>query len=161
MIRNNSVVKTKTEPTLRADSKIVVSPPPVLQTTKSYTYDVNAPQYVVVVLNKVDNIFGNEARNAFNRYNQEKYYSLPLKSEIVPLDAENKLLLIGNFSNVVQAIEYTQKAAAFAPREIVPWLKAEKYSFTVISQANLEVLKNDPDLNAYRKFFEEHTGTKF
>jgi hypothetical protein len=84
-----------------------------------------------------------------------------LKSEIVPLDAENKLLLIGNFSNVVQAIEYTQKAAAFAPREIVPWLKAEKYSFTVISQANLEVLKNDPDLNAYRRFFEEHTGTKF
>ena len=115
----------------------------------------------MIILNKVDNVFGNEAKNAFNRYNKERYYNLPLTNQVVPLDADNKLLLIGNFSNILQATEYVQKAISLAPREIIPWLKADKYSFTIISEKNLEVLKNKLDLSNYKDFLEKNSGLKF
>ena len=84
-----------------------------------------------------------------------------MDTQLVPLDADNRLLLIGNFNNVLQATEYVQKAASLAPKEIVPWLKAEKYSFTIISQKNLEILKTKPDLGLYKKFLEQSAGLKF
>ena len=147
-------------PRQRADTGLgkTVIPPPVIS---SYTYDANAQHYVVLVLNKVDNVFGNEAKNAFNRYNKERYYNLPLTNQLLPLDADNKLLLIGNFSNILQATEYIQKAIPLAPKEIIPWLKADKYSFTIISLQNLEVLKNKPDLGNYKNFLQQNSGLKF
>lgn len=161
VVQNNPVVRN-TEPKLRTDSMVTakpVAPPPAAPS--SYSYDPMAQQYVMIVLNKVDNVFGNEAKNAFNRYNKERYYNLPLETQLVPLDADNRLLLIGNFNNVLQATEYVQKAASLAPKEIVPWLKAEKYSFTIISQKNLEILKTKPDLGLYKKFLEQSAGLKF
>jgi outer membrane protein assembly factor BamD (BamD/ComL family) len=138
-------------------SKTFIPPPSV----NFYTYDANAKHFVVIVLNKVDNVFGNEAKNAFTRYNKERYYNLTLTNEIVPLDADNKLLLVGGFSNILQATEYLQKVMPLAPKEIVPWLKADKYSFTIISNPNLEVLKTKPDLNTYKAFLEKNSGLKF
>src|SRR5262249_52662637 len=41
----------------------------------AYTFNAQAPEYVMIVLNKVDVVFGNEAKNAFARYNSEKYYN--------------------------------------------------------------------------------------
>jgi hypothetical protein len=79
----------------------------------------------------------------------------------VPLDADNKLLLIGSFSNILQATEYVQKVMPLAPKEIVPWLKADKYSFTIISNPNLEVLKTKVDLSNYKTFLEQNSGLKF
>lgn len=160
VIQKNNVVINAPGPRQRADTGLgkTVIPPPVIS---SYTYDANAQHYVVLVLNKVDNVFGNEAKNAFNRYNKERYYNLPLTNQLLPLDADNKLLLIGNFSNILQATEYIQKAIPLAPKEIIPWLKADKYSFTIISLQNLEVLKNKPDLGNYKNFLQQNSGLKF
>jgi hypothetical protein len=164
--RDTSVLKTNSvvinQPAFKPRTDTMVTKPLVIKPTGSlFTYDANATQYVVIVLNKVDNVFGNEARNAFNRYNKERYYNLPLNSQLVPLDEENRLLLIGNFANIMQATEYIQKASPLAPREIIPWLKAEKYLFTVISEKNLEVLKTNPNLTNYRKFLEQNSGLNF
>lgn len=158
--QNEAVMKTPTiAPTLKRDSLAITTPPPKAAT--GFVYDANAPYFVMVVLNKVDNIFSNEAKNAFNRYNRERYYSSPLEIQTVPLDGENKLMLIGSFGNVLQATEYMQKAAGVASKEIVPWLKSEKYSFYFITAHNLEVLKSNPDLGNYKKFLEQNTGLKF
>ncbi len=164
--RDTAIVKTNAfvinQPAFKPRTDTMVTKPLVNKPSGSlYTYDANATQYVVVILNKVDNVFGNEARNAFNRYNKEKYYNLPLTSQVMPLDGENRLLLIGNFTNIMQAAEYVQKAVPLASREIVPWLKADKYSFTLISEKNLEVLKTNPDLTTYKKFLEQQSGLKF
>lgn len=149
-------------PKLKTDTVVTAKPSlPVQPSASSYVYDPNATQLVMIILNKVDNVFGNEAKNAFNRYNKERYYNLPLNSQLIPLDGDNRLLLIGNFNNVLQATEYVQKAANLAPKEIIPWLKAEKYSFTIISEKNLEVLKGKPDINLYKKFLEQNSGLKF
>ena len=160
VVQKNNVVITGPGPRARTDSGFTKSviPAPVIS---SYTYDADAKHYVMIVLNKVDNVFGNEAKNAFTRYNKERYYNLPLNSQVLPLDAENRLLLIGDFSNILQATEYTQKVIPLAAREIIPWLKADKYSFTIISEKNLEVLKTKLDLGNYKEFLEKNSGLKF
>lgn len=160
LIQKNNVVLNAPGARPRTDTGMgkTIIPSPVLS---AYTYDANAQHYVMLILNKVDNVFGNEAKNAFNRYNKERYYNLPLTNQIVPLDGDNKLLLIGNFSTILQATEYIQKAIPLASKEIIPWLKADKYSFTIISLKNLEVLKIKPDLNNYKNFLEQNSGLKF
>ncbi|MFN2456713.1 MAG: tetratricopeptide repeat protein [Chitinophagaceae bacterium] len=126
-----------------------------------YTFNSELQHYAVVVLNKVDVIFGNEAKNAFLRYNREKYYNQPLQVNLDNLNTENKLLLIGAFINAQTAVEYVQKAKLLAGREIVPWLKGEKYSFTIISEDNLAALKSNTDIIIYKKFLEQYLPGKF
>ncbi|OLY93262.1 hypothetical protein SAMN05444008_10749 [Cnuella takakiae] len=139
-----------------------VSTTPVAQTPVSlpkqnsagYSFYPDLPHYAVVILNKVDNIYGNEARNAFTRYNRDKGLGAQQNIQLLPLDGENKLLLIGGFSDVLGAVNYVQQVKPVAGSTIVPWLKADKYSFTIISEPNLEFLKSQPDLKAYQKFLE-------
>jgi hypothetical protein len=140
-----------------ANKKPVAAKPSAL----GFTYDAEAPHFAVVILNKVDNIFGNEARNAFNRFSKESYVNQVPNVQLQPLNAENKLLLIGPFTNILQAADYVQKALPIAGTQIVPWLKADKYSFSVISESNLEVLKTNPNLDNYKKFLEQFSKLKW
>lgn len=152
---------TKPSATIKKDTLVTKTLPPPVKTSSLYTYDANTKHFVVVVLNKVDKVFGNEARNAFFRYNREKFTGQPLNLQLHDLDAENKLLLIGEFNTLQTALDYLQKAKPVAASEIVPWLKAEKYSFSLISASNLEVLKANPNLDVYRKFLEQNLPVKF
>ncbi|HEU0065073.1 MAG TPA: tetratricopeptide repeat protein, partial [Flavisolibacter sp.] len=126
-----------------------------------YYFDPAMKSYVMIVLDKVDAVFVNEAKNAFNRYNQEQFYNQQLTADIQDLDADHKLLLIGNFSNVQAAIDYLLPTRRTAPNEIVPWLKSDKYSFSIITEPNLEVLKNKKDLVQYKKFLDQNLAGKF
>jgi hypothetical protein len=38
----------------------------------------------------------------------------------------------------------------------MPWLKAEKYKYSIISQSNLDYLKTDQDIKKYNVFLEQH-----
>jgi hypothetical protein len=109
----------------------------------------------------VDPIFSGETKNAFNRFNREKYYNQVLEVNTVELDSTHKLVLIGEFNSAQEALDYMQQARRLAPLEIVPWLKPEKYSFFILSQGNLEVLQNLKDLGQYRKFLEQNLPGKF
>jgi len=60
--------------------------------------------------------------------------------------------VISSFENAAAAVEYMHKAQSMAPREIIPWLPANKYSFLIISGPNLELLLNNKDMPAYKRF---------
>lgn len=143
------------------DSVLKKPIPPPQKEASLYTFSADAPHYAVVILNKVDVVFGNEAKNAFVRYNRERYYSQPLESKLAPLNDELKLLLIGNFSNAQGAIDYVQKAKPIAGSQIVPWLKGDKYTFSIITEANLQALLGTKDLGGYLKFLEQNLPVKF
>lgn len=127
----------------------------------AFSFNAAAPHYVMIILNKVDVVFGNETKNAFARYNSEKYYNKSFELTTIPLDADNKLVLIKPFDNAQAAIDYINQAKPKAASEIVPWLKAEKYSFSIITDQNLEVLKSNPDLTAYKLFLDQNLPGKF
>lgn len=153
-------VKTVPSPLMTADSLANKTVAVSKKNTSVYTFEPSLNHYAVIVLNKVDAVFTNEAKNAFNRYNQEKYYSQPLSSQLMDLDTTHKLLLIGGFVNAQMALDYVQQAQQLAPHEIIPWLKPEKYSFTIISPSNLEVLQKLQNLSQYQKFLEDQLRPK-
>jgi tetratricopeptide (TPR) repeat protein len=127
----------------------------------AFNYNADVPHYVVVVLNKVDPVFIREAQNAFNLHNQQNYRSKTITSELVTIDADNRLLLMSPFKNAEEALEYVSVNQPKTSTQIVPWLKGGKYSFLIISQANLELLKTNKELGKYQQFLQNKLPGKF
>jgi hypothetical protein len=117
-----------------------------------FAYTPEKPHAVVIVLDNVDPVYVAETKNAFSRYNLENYYSRSFTIGNSSLNDSLKLVAIDSFENAAAAQEYMTKAKALAPRDIVPWLPVTKYSFLVISLSNLELLLDNKDIQAYKKF---------
>lgn len=134
----------------------VEEPKPLVLTNNATT-----PHYVAIVLNKVDPVYVNEARNAFNRYNREEYSAKGFTVNNQSVSDEIKLVLIGTFANANEAIAYIDKTKKLAATEIVPWLPAAKYFFVIITDNNLQVLMNTKDVNALKNFLQQNYPGKF
>lgn len=150
------VVKNNNPPVDTATKK-PVSPIPA----SSFSYTADAPYYVVLVLNKVDLVFGNEAKNAFFRYNREAFYNKQFTVENVEIDPENKFMLISPFKNAEEAVAYVEKTRPKTATEIIPWLKGGKYYFTIITEKNLEILKSNKNIEGYKTFLNQYLPGKF
>jgi len=134
-----------------------VAPPKALVLTNN----AENPHYVVILLDKVDPVYVNEARNAFTRYNREQYSAKGFSVNNQAVSDDVKLVMIGAFPNANAAIEYIDKTRKLAVSEIIPWLPANKYSFGIITDNNLEVLKNTKDVEAFKKFLSQSFPGKF
>lgn len=145
-------------PPVRKDSvhAKVEAPKPLVLTNVAET-----PHYVAIVLNKVDPVYINEARNAFNRYNREEYAAKGFTVNNQSVTDDIKLVLIGTFANANDAITYIDKTKKLAATEIVPWLPAAKYYFIIITDNNLQVLMNTKDVNALKNFLQQNYPGKF
>lgn len=139
------------------DRPTLVQPKP----NNVFMFDPAAKHSAMIILDKVDPMFVNEAKNAFNRYNQEQYYNQPLQITVASLDSTHQLMLIGDFNNAQEAVDYALKAKRLAPNEIIPWLKPEKYSLSIVTTPNLEILQDKKNLAMYRKFLEQNLPGKF
>jgi TolA-binding protein len=127
----------------------------------AFSFNPAQPHSVMIVMDKVDPVYVSEARNAFNGYNTENYYNQSLTINNASLNDSLKLVIISNFSDDKTALDYLEKVKALAPRQIVPWLPATKYSFLPISGPNLDLLLNNKDMTAYRKFLAAVYPGKF
>jgi outer membrane protein assembly factor BamD (BamD/ComL family) len=127
----------------------------------AYTFKPDDKYYAVVILTKVDMVWVNETKNAFNIYNRGKFYNKQFEYSVTPINTEYKVLLIGNFDNAQAAVEYVQSVKPVSTSQIIPWLAADKYSFTIISAANLEILKTQQDIGLYKQFIEKNIPGKF
>ena len=127
----------------------------------AFAFTPDAPHAVVLVMTKVDPVYVNEARNAFNGYNQENLYSQQLVAENASINDSVKILVIRNFATDKEAMTYLTSMKALAPRQIVPWLPVGKYSFIIASIPNLQLLLNNKDINAYRQFLNTAYPGKF
>ena len=122
----------------------------------SFSFNVEAKHSVVIIMNKVDPVYVTESRNAFNRYNQQNFSGKSIEITNQQLNDSIKLVVMSGFDNAAVALGYMQDVQAVAPKQIVPWLPAGKYSFVIISNDNLEVLKNNQDLEGYKRFHERY-----
>ncbi|SKA06092.1 type IX secretion system periplasmic lipoprotein PorW/SprE [Sediminibacterium ginsengisoli] len=120
-----------------------------------YAFNPLDSHYVAIILDKVDPVFVSEGRNAFNRYNQERYSRQRIPSNTVTLDQTTSLVLMGPFTSAGIAVSYIENVKPEAKTRIVPWLPADKYSFIIINAANLEQLKNNKDIAGYRAFMQK------
>ena len=138
-----------------ARNKPTVNAPTGPAQPKTLSAEAASPHFVTIILDKVDPVYVSEARNAFLRYNRESFSSQGYTVNNVAITDEVKLVLIGTFPNADAAIAYVNKTRKLAVSEIIPWLPAAKYSFGIITNNNLEVLRNSKDVDAYRRFLQQ------
>ncbi len=137
---------------------VAKAPPPI--TNGSFIIKPEAPHTVIMLLEKVDGVYINEAKNAFTRYNKENYYGQPFIINKDVIDAERSILIIGNFADGAAALQYYDKIKKAAARE-VSWLPASKYSFFIITPDNLQVLKTNKDITGYKALLNKQYPGKF
>lgn len=143
------------------DTVSTIKKPVAVPAANTYVNAPEKPHFVVLVMDKVDPVYVSEAKNAFTRYNKEKFYNQPIEVTPLPLTDDTRFVLMGAFENAGKAIEYMEKTRPLAPTEIIPWMPAPKYSFIIISESNLEVLKNSKDVPAYKKFLIQNFKDNF
>lgn len=133
-------------------------PPPLVNT--SFNFVPASPQFIVMLLDKVDPVYVSEARNAFIRYNREKFSkeNIEIIKEVV--DKDKSLLVFRQFADAATAVTYADKIKKDAAVE-VSWLPVNKYSFFIISDANLQLLKANKDVQSYIKVLHNAMPDKF
>lgn len=151
----------KVPPPVIAKKDSVQTKAPVVNSPKGFVNDPAAIHYVIIITDKVDGVFVNEAKNAFNRYNKANFYNkqIDIASEII--DDSYRVIFMSGFENLEATMTYVDKVKKIAATEIVPWLPVAKYSFGVVTAANLELLKANKDIPAYKKFLAEAFPGKF
>ncbi|MEO6583872.1 MAG: hypothetical protein ABIO05_06085, partial [Ferruginibacter sp.] len=107
-------------------------------------------------------VYVNEARNAFIRYNREKFYNQVINVVKDQLDAQTAILLFSSngFADADAAVAYYDKIKKAAPAE-VSWLQPVKYSFIIISENNLQLLKTNKDLKNYKTLLNAQFNNRF
>ena len=148
-------------PKMAPTQQVLTAPETKPVTNKGFSFNPGEPQYAVVILDKVDPIFATEARNAFNRYNQERYYESQLNIFNRKIDDRYQFILMGPFANAGDAVSYLDKTKALAATRIIPWLAADKYSFLVISDANMNMLAENKDIAGYKALLQQALPGKF
>lgn len=149
-------VKTVLAPVKR-DSSAAVKP---IAEFSGFVIQPEKPHVVLMLLDKVDYVYVNEAKNAFTRFNRGNYLLQNIEVVRDALDANMAMLVFNKFDDAESAIKYFDKVKRAAPTE-VSWLAANKYSFIIISEANLQLLKTNKDLEGYKKILNASFGNKF
>ncbi len=144
-------------PPIIKDTAVKILPP---LSSALFVMAINAPHLVLMILDKVDQVYVTEAKNAFNRYNRENYYGQPIAINIDQLDADHNLLVISPFTNAATALQYYTKIKKDAAAEI-SWLPATKYSFLIITNENLQLLKSNKNLTNYKSLLNTQFSNKF
>jgi hypothetical protein len=84
-----------------------------------------------------------------------------MQAELDDIDNENKMLLINPFKDAAEALVYIDQTRPKTASEIIPWLKGGKYSYSIITEKNLEVLRNSKDIDKYKQFLDKNVPGKF
>ena len=114
---------------------------------------------VLMVLDRVDGVYVTEARTAFLRYNRQiKMDSLTIVKDV--LDANRTLLIFGDLENAEDALQYFQQIKKSAAKE-VPWLQANKYSFWIMTQDNINAWKGGGKIEEYKVLLDRFYPDKF
>lgn len=163
LVRNDSnLIKS---PKLYDTVKIapVVNPPVAKDTVvkknntianAQFSFNPDAPQQVVMLLDKVDGTYVNETKNALERYSSDYFRALELKVSKDAISKDTSLVIFRGFPTAAEAMNFIAKIRKAAPEEI-SWLPPNKYSFILISEENLELLRTKRNLQPYKELLNK------
>ena len=157
MIEPPKAVNKPVAPVIPKDTIAKVTAP---LTSGPFVMAVNSPHHVLMILDKVDAVYVTEARNALHRYNRENFYGQTININTDALDTDRKLLVITSFPDAASALLYYDKIKRNAAAEI-SWLPANKYSFLIITDENLQLLKTNKNIPGYKALLNTQFPNRF
>ena len=141
-------VKTAVAPPVAPPVNEIVTKVPTVFSNAPFTLNTEEPHNVMMVMDKVDGTYVNESKNAFTRYLSESFRGEPITLIRDAIDKDRSVLVFTSFTNAAAAYQFLLKLKKAAPDE-VSWLPANKYSFYLITDANLQLLKTNKDIPGY------------
>jgi hypothetical protein len=137
-------------------SNLLVNAPIKGLHSDNYLFDPSAPHLVLLIMTQVASVYSSEAKNAFNRYNQDLHYNQDIPLDTLLLQPGMNIIRFGPFQNIIDAIAYQYEVERESGKDIIPWLAKDKYRFIVISPDNLAVLRQKKNLTEYITFIESY-----
>jgi tetratricopeptide (TPR) repeat protein len=144
-VKKNPIIKTDSLPKIPVAAPLVSGP---------YALNLSAPQYVVMVLDKVDMTYINESKNALSRYATDNFRGAGITVVKDTVNKEKAILVFSPFANAEQALPFLIKIQKAAPEEI-SWLPPGKYSFIMIDEENLLRMKNTKDITGFKNLLSK------
>lgn len=138
--------KAITTPAATDSAKTIKSAPVV---SGPYTFNAASPHLVAMLLDKVDPTYVNESKNAFARYTADNFRGAGITVSKDTVSKDMTLVLFTSFTTADEALQFLNKAKKAAPDEI-SWLPANKYSFILIDEENLQRMKSTKDIAGYK-----------
>lgn len=158
-VQEKTVIVNKPAAIPPAKTDSIKRPAPPLS-NGTFTMSLTSPHFVLMILDKVDQVYVTEAKNAFTRYNRQNYYGQTIDISKDALDGERSLLVISSFPDASTALQYYDKIKRNAASEI-SWLPSNKYSFLIITDENLKLLKANKDLAGYKNLLNTQFPNRF
>ena len=143
-----AVVNTRIGGVINAPAKDSLKKAGTLFTNGPFSINLETPQNVMMILDKVDGTYVNETKNAFTRYLNESFRGEPITIVRDAIDKDRTVLIFTSFANGNAAYQFLLKVKKAAPDE-VSWLPANKYTFYPVNDENLQLLKTNKDIAAY------------
>ncbi|CAM3771934.1 tetratricopeptide repeat protein [Mucilaginibacter galii] len=94
------------------------------------------------------------SRFGVGQFNRTSYQGSPIKHQLKPVGADNQLIYVGRFNNREEAKEYARKIVPLMPQ--IMKVPADKYSFFIITQENLDKLADRKLLDSYIEYYQKN-----
>ena len=127
---------------------------------KTFSKDLNAPHYAVLLLTDVENAFINETKKSLDSFNIGHPTTKDIIVQTLKLNRQYTLMLLGPLSNATMAMYYIEYVHP-KMNTVLPWMPLSKYSFSLISLGNLEILKANNNMEKYKVFLKSIFPDKF
>ena len=127
---------------------------------KPYIKDLTMPHFAVLLLTDVESAFITETTKSIGSFNVTHPSTKNITTKSFKLNRQHTLLLLGPLDNATMAlyyIEYVQPKI----NTILPWMPSSKYTFSLISVSNLEILKANNNMEKYKVFLKSIFPNKF
>jgi tetratricopeptide (TPR) repeat protein len=142
-----------------ASKLIAVAPSQV----SPYIINPAEPCLVAMVLEKVDPAYVNEAWYALNASSRKNFNGQQV--DVVKKKLKDNLWLItfssAEFKNAETGVGFISYLKPIVQKELLTWLDASKYSYIILSEANYNLLQQEPNMVLYQKVLRETFPGKF
>ena len=133
----------------------------VLRKPGSYFFQPADSQVVVMLLDRVDPVYRNEARIGLQGYHRSQFPDMGLTIRVDGFNDDIRMLLIEGFEDLASALTYMEQVRKVSPTELFPWMPADRYRYFPVSVPDLPLFMEKKDAQGYLEFLRQHLPGKF
>jgi tetratricopeptide (TPR) repeat protein len=127
----------------------------------TYYFQPADSQVVVMLLDRVDPVYRNEARIGLAGYHRAQFPDMGLTIRVDGFNDDVRLLLIEGFEDLASALQYMDQVRKVSPTELFPWMPADRYRYFPVSVPDLSLFLEKKDASGYLEFLRQHLPGKF
>lgn len=127
----------------------------------AYHFQPADSQVVVMLLDRVDPVYRNEARVGLQGYHRSQFPDMGLTIRVDGFNDDIRLLLIEGFEDLSSALGYIDQVKKTSAAELFPWMPADRYRYFPVSVPDLPLFLEKKDEAGYMEFLRRYLPGKF